>query len=360
MADAYVVLRKGAVRTLAATLTAPPEDTYQVSGSPTWTLYDDAGAVVSGPTPVAGFDVDPARTVSVWAQLDTSARAAGSYRVQWRVDFADARPGLTDTELAQTRLTIEDPAGARAPYVAGVQRLLWDLVPAEDTDRLSLPHYYDALRQAVREYGGAQPRLISVDVPLVAGQFEYPLATLEAGASPAATWVAGRSRITALAAPFDAAAIGPTPLSPAAYSWNDPRAVWILREYLPQGGETARVLWETAHTLTDAVDTLPVGGDGLAEHRECLCQWAAGWLLANTLANTAAQTNDPQIESAVVSWRDMQQRRRQQGQDMMAAAAACWTAAVGTPGAPGAGPPNPYAAVRPTAFTVGGSPGRGF
>lgn len=358
MTDAVVILRQGAVRTLTETLQAPPEETYHVSGTPTWTLYAGAeGApetLVAGPTPVVGYEAGAARAVSVWAQLDTTALAPGPYRVQWRIDYTSGATGLTDTEQGETALAVVLPGGLRAPYVATMTRLLWDLVPAEDVDRLSELHYYDALRQAVREYGRAWPRLLSTDVPLTAGQYEYPLATLAVGSDPAAAWVPYRSRLKAVWAPFSAAAQGAAPLTPTGYDWDDPRAVWWLREYLPQAGDTARVEWETGHSLTDTVDT--TGGV-----REPLCEWAAGWLLANTLANTAAQTNDAMLEMQIVSYRDMQQRRRQQGMDMMARAVASWTA---FPGAPGAAMTigtvhNPYAAIMPTAFALGTGGGRG-
>ena len=256
-------------------------------------------------------------------------RAITASRGPWTTP--GAATGLTDTEQGETQLAVVLPGGARAPYVAAVTRLLWDLVPAEDVDRLSVLHYYDALGEAVRTYGQAVPRLVSTDVPLVAGQFEYPAwPRWRPGRARRRPGCPDRSRLRYVA-PFVAADQGTAPLPPTGYAWDDPRAVWWLLDYLPQPGETARVQWETSHTLTDTVVTV-------ADQRGPICEWAAGYLLATTLANVAAQTNDAQAEMAVVAYRDAQQRRRQQGIDLMTRAAASWAA---TGVAVGGG--NPYA-----------------
>jgi hypothetical protein len=74
-----------------------------------------------------------------------------------------------------------------------------------------------------------------------------------------------------------------------------------------------------AITLDHETDELAATG-----YAEPFCLWAAGWCMAFPLANKAAQTNEPQVEAGVVSYKTIRDQRYAQGMAMMKQAAGQW------------------------------------
>ncbi len=86
MPDASEVLRQGEQRPLFGSATLDG-GTLTTSGTPTYTLYDSAGAVVTGHNAqaVTGNDAGPLETVRAWKTLDASLLVAGRYRLVFRL-----------------------------------------------------------------------------------------------------------------------------------------------------------------------------------------------------------------------------------------------------------------------------------
>lgn len=181
-------------------------------------------------------------------------------------------------------------------YIERVKGWVQETEMGELQQALSLRDYRDALAAAVRDYSRKSPRLVQKDVSLTASQWEYDLSTLTAGASPAASWVNDFSRIVRIEPDVDSTLQSRYYEPLLQFSVDERRAKWRFENRSPSSGDTARVDWETTHTLSHSVDTLPT------LDFEPLCEYAAGVVLENPQAVQWLRTRNPQIAGDFVSF----------------------------------------------------------
>jgi len=99
-ADAAVKMNVGEKRTPFSQATVDT-GTLTIQGSPMYTLYDSAGAVVTGHSAqaVTGFDNTALATVRVWKLLDSTSPtvlAAGRYRIVFTFSALKSADSLTE------------------------------------------------------------------------------------------------------------------------------------------------------------------------------------------------------------------------------------------------------------------------
>lgn len=129
-ADVFQRIPKGETRPLYGSASVADPATLTVQGSPTFTLYDASGAVVSGFNGVAatGFDAGALATVRAWYLLATAGLAAGFYTgvISFHALGSDGLVRVFEPSIA-IEIAALAPAGPSYlawPTVADVQPLL--------------------------------------------------------------------------------------------------------------------------------------------------------------------------------------------------------------------------------------------
>jgi hypothetical protein len=108
--DAEVSLTKGAKKPIFGTMTVDT-GTLQINGTPTFTLYNSTGAIVTGynGVNVTGATAGSATTVEAWYTLDTSDSniAVGEYEGRLQIVATASSDNIQRTDFVAVKITIE-------------------------------------------------------------------------------------------------------------------------------------------------------------------------------------------------------------------------------------------------------------
>ena len=110
MIDAAIQMNAGEKRTPYAYATAD-SGTLTISGSPTYSLYDSSGTVVSGHSAqaVTGYDNTALAAVRVWKQIDATSPttlSAGKYRIVFTFSATKSVDSLTERFVREVQINI--------------------------------------------------------------------------------------------------------------------------------------------------------------------------------------------------------------------------------------------------------------
>lgn len=109
-ADAIVRMNEGEKRTPYSSASVS-SGTLTISGSPTYSLYDDTDTVVTGHSAqaVTGYDNTALATVRVWKTLDSASPtvlAQGVYRIVFTFSATKSVDSITETFVREVVIVI--------------------------------------------------------------------------------------------------------------------------------------------------------------------------------------------------------------------------------------------------------------
>ena len=148
----------------------------------------------------------------------------------------------------------------------------------------------EAIRRALHTYSAANPRKRITTITLSTATREISTAAITNIIAIEEIWL-----------PYDASETDPPIYRRPFRFWKDSNIIYILSQYMPQAGDTARIFYAALHTISSldgaATTTLP------DEHTSTIALGAAGYAAASRAIDLAEQVSiDRNVTDRLTTW----------------------------------------------------------